>query len=279
MRRREVLGLGLSGAVATLFAGHPTPAQAGVALKVFKDEGMVAVPLPGVGPDGVVPVNPAPLDAANLQSDLIRDLYRSCIGRGKAGDAIEVIQPLFQQLLARQADAASGPGVSTLVLVADTFAPDISHESQTYFLTVAGKTYSNNPKKHTLRKVGHGYTIRISHTPAPSDDELDGFLFVAVVRLIQYPDRGLVILGVIDSELAANLEANGITNTDANGTEVTIPYSLNIQGAKSGNHRANNKSFQVLYYAAADVYGVAAPADLADEAQSFLEDVAGPNPT
>lgn len=289
MRLRKPVRIGQA-LLLVLFAGLLTsqatagPQPVDRPLIISASEGLFAVTFPEEEAVGALSISKkGQKRAVKVLNRWVADVVSRSMGSElpveKPARAQKRLAKLISSLLNRQQSAredpfgftASVPRLNALTVAAGVTVVGMTlDETLDVEFTLDGGAYFAALDNRATYAAGEGAVLQIDFSSPPARGELDGSLFVALVRETSAPGLGLLVVGVFDSALPDILSELGAPNSTESALAVTIPYELQLTGSTSGVHDAELPSFDALYYAREDVLGVGVPAELAELAASLI---------
>lgn len=146
-------------------------------------------------------------------------------------------------------------------------------ESLSITLKHDGASWTSSFTERFQQQVGES-VIQVDYT-GTSVASRDAYLFAALVRDINIPESGVLILLPFDSRLPGLLEDEGVGNADVAASPIEVDFTVAINGSLSGPHsQVNPPAVLNAEYAARRSVGAAgAPPELMEKARTLLNDL------
>ncbi len=291
---RRVVLLWSACVAASLMVVHAAPAAPelpAVPLVISADEGVAAVSLApaSVSASGLENTRrPTRRDEARTAPKLqsfVSQLLGENTGTFSSGrrtqrrvrEANRFVSQLFRKVLNSQINPrrrrapAAGGNLSVLAVASVVTAAGLTLEEDVSLdFTLNTQGYHADLTQQYQRTTEAGASLQVDYTPLPAQDAVDGSLVAAFIRESTTPTTGVLVLIALDSGLPALLETYGVANETVSERAITLPYDLSLTGSANGTLTAPSPSFDDVYYAKADVLGIAVPPTLAEQVEALV---------
>lgn len=135
--------------------------------------------------------------------------------------------------------------------------------------TLAGRDYSAVLDKSRKGTSDPGELVQVRYN-GPDDPASGGVLFAALVRESIAPEKGVLLLVVLDRTLLDLLDDFGITNETVDDRPVSIPFGITFTPELAGTRFAPDEALEAGYSARRAILGLATPPYMRNSAQNLL---------